>query len=96
LGIALQGLRYRYPKANANDDILDPGSFDAIGSEFRFAQWDRQTWDETGPLGQHYLSWNKLYVRYVFKVVSITSGVNALKFAVLCKNFQTGLWSQFQ
>jgi len=91
LGIALQGLRYRYPKANANDDILDPGSFDAIGSEFRFAQWDRQTWDETGPLGQHYLSWNKLYVRYVFKVVSITSGVNALKFAVLCKNFQTGL-----
>jgi len=69
-GVVLHGLRQRFPAADASNTVSNPPRYDRIGPEFRFTQWDLTSWDETGPIGQHYLSWDKLYVRYVFRVAS--------------------------
>lgn len=38
-------------------------------------------------MGQHYLAWNKLYIRYVFRKVSGNDHEVALTFQVFCKNY---------
>ena len=65
-GVVLHGLRQRFIAVDA-DNAPVSNRKDEIGSEFRFTQWDRTSWNEQGHLGQHYLSWNKLYVRYNFR-----------------------------